>query len=74
MSVNLGCDFFRDEDGRLCFAPRKCVEKSIESHKRIFGSKPETNVTSQLEKGDHPEIDMTDFLDVITSWPTSSLE
>ena len=29
----------------------------------IFGSKPKQNVTSPLEKGDHPELDMSEELD-----------
>ncbi len=29
-----------------------------------FGSKPKQNITSPLEKGDHPELDMSDELDL----------
>mgnify|MGYP000464932623 CR=1 FL=1 len=63
ISFHLGCDFFRDEDGVLCFAPKKYIDKVIGSYERMFGSKPKTNVSSPLEKGDHPEIDTSDFLD-----------
>jgi hypothetical protein len=63
ISFHLRCDFFRDEDGVLCFAPKKYIDKVIGSYERMFGSKPKTNVSSPLEKGDHPEIDTSDFLD-----------
>jgi hypothetical protein len=63
ISVHLGCDFFRNEGGVLCFAPRKYIDKVIGSYECMFGSKPKTNVLSPLEKGDHPEIDTSDFLD-----------
>ena len=29
----------------------------------MFGCKPKQNVSSPLEKGDHPELDNTEFLD-----------
>ena len=36
ISYHLGCDFGRDEDGTLCFAPRKCIEKMEECHLNVF--------------------------------------
>ena len=30
MQYHLGCDYFRDEDGTLCFGPRKYIDKFIE--------------------------------------------
>jgi hypothetical protein len=64
IEFHLGCDFFRDEEGVLCFAPRKYTDKLVASYERMFGSKPKTNkVTSPLVKGDHPEIDDSTFLE-----------
>ena len=63
ISFHLGCNFFHDEDGVLCFAPKKYIEKMISSYERIFGSKPKQTVLSPLEKGDHPELDMSDPLE-----------
>ena len=40
ISYHLGCDFFRDEEGRLCCAPRKCIEKMEDTYFCLFGSKP----------------------------------
>jgi hypothetical protein len=31
----------------------------------MFGSKPKTNVSSPLEKGDHADIDTSEFLDAV---------
>ena len=62
ISFHLGCDFFRDEDGVLCYAPRKYIEKMIDNYVRIFGKKPK-EATSPLTKGDHPEIDTTELLE-----------
>jgi hypothetical protein len=59
---HLGSDYFRDRAGVLCFAPRKYIEKMLESYVRMFGSKPRHYV-SPLEKGDHPELDTTEELD-----------
>ena len=63
ITFHLGCDFFRDEDGVLCMAPRKYIDKMIDEYKRMFGESPKQNVLSPLEKGDHPELDETEFLE-----------
>ena len=64
IEFHLGCDFFRDEEGVLCFAPRKYIDKMVASEERMFGSKPKTTkITSPLVKGDHPEIDDSAFLE-----------
>ena len=34
----------------------------VDAYQRMFGQKPKTNVTSPLEKGDHPECDTTELL------------
>ena len=48
ISYHLGCNFDRDENGTLCFAPRKYTEKMEESHINMFGSKPKQVYTSPL--------------------------
>ena len=60
---HLGCDFFRDEDSTLCFSPRKYIEKTIEGYITMFGKKLKHNISPLLEKGDHPELDNSDYLD-----------
>ena len=60
---HLGCDFFRDKEGVLCFAPKKYIEKMISSFETMFGHKPSNKIHSPLEKGDHPELDTSEFLD-----------
>ena len=63
VTFHLGCDFFRDPDGVLCYAPRKYIEKTIDNYVRIFGQKPK-QYTSPLVKGDHPELDTSDLLEI----------
>ena len=63
VTFHLGCDFFRDEDGVLCYAPLKYIEKMIDNYVRIFGQKPK-QASSPLVKGDHPELDTSDLLDM----------
>jgi hypothetical protein len=44
-------------------APRKCIEKMVATYEQMFGTKPRQDVASPLNKGDHPEMDMSDELD-----------
>ena len=53
-SFHLGCDFFRDKDGILCMAPRKCTGKIIDGYKNMFDEKTSNNFKSPLEKGGSP--------------------
>jgi hypothetical protein len=49
LEFHLGCDFFRDT-------------RMHDNYVRLFGEKAKLNVYSPLEKGDHPELDSTEFL------------
>jgi hypothetical protein len=44
-------------------APRKYIEKMVSNYEMMFGEKPKLNVSSPLEKGDHPEFDASELLD-----------
>ena len=59
LTYHLGCDYFRDKDGTLCYGPKKYINKMMDQFERMFGSKPR-EYTSPLEKGDHPEVDTSD--------------
>ena len=63
MSYYLGCDFRRDEDSALYFVPRKYVEKMEACCHSMFGSKPKKICILPLEKGHHPELDNSKYLD-----------
>ena len=61
---HLGCDFDRDEDGTLYMDPSGYIERMEESYITNFGSKPSSKgCSSPLEKGDHPELDTSAFLE-----------
>lgn len=63
MLCHLGCDFARNDDGTLQFAPCKHIQKMIDCHFNMLGSKPKLNVISPLEKCNHPELDTSEYLD-----------
>jgi len=63
ISFHLGMDFFRDDHGVLCMAPRQYIEKMCGNFERMFGHPPKQVVTSPIEKNDHPELDTSDLLD-----------
>ena len=63
ISVHLGMNFHRDPNGELCISPTKYIEKMIDTYKKYFGENPKQNVTSPLERGDHPELDTSELLD-----------
>jgi hypothetical protein len=62
LTYHLGCDYFREKDGLLCYGPKTYIGKFVDQYKKMFGSKPR-EYTSPLEKGDHPEVDTSEELD-----------
>ena len=63
LEFHLGADFFRDDEGILCMAPQKYIERLTASYEKMFGEKPSAKMFSPLERGDHPELDDTELLD-----------
>ena len=61
INVLLGCNFFRDDDGRLCYSPKNYLLKMETQYKLLFGTSPK-HYASPLEENDHPELDESDFL------------
>jgi hypothetical protein len=55
----LGCDFVRDEHGRLGYAPIKYIEKMVANYE-IIGQKP--RMLQSTREGDHPELDCSELL------------
>ena len=56
LTFHLGCDYFRDKDGRLVYQPKKYIEKMMNYYERTFGENPKKK-GSPMKDGDHPEID-----------------
>ena len=63
IKVHLGMTFEHDQDGILCISSAQFIEKLNGSYEKLFGEKPKQNVSSPLEKGDHPELDTSELLD-----------
>ena len=61
LSYHLGCDFLRSKDGTLMYGPKKYIEKALMAYEMMFGERPR-EVSSPLEKQDHPELDEMDEL------------
>jgi Reverse transcriptase (RNA-dependent DNA polymerase) len=51
LTYHLGCDYFREKDGTLCYGPKKYIGKIVDQYEKMFGSKTR-EYTSPLEKGD----------------------
>ena len=60
----LGCNFFRDDEGNLCYQPRQYIEKMLDNYKRLFDGKEPKKAVSPLVKNDHPELDDSELLDL----------
>jgi hypothetical protein len=63
ISFHLGMDFTWDSEGVMCIAPKRYIEKMVASYVSLFGTKSSTKYLSPLKKGDHPELDDSEFLD-----------
>ena len=63
VNFHLGCGFERDSDGVLCMNPSRYVDKMEEAYKQYFKEMPNQKHRSPLVKGDHPELDTSEFLD-----------
>jgi Reverse transcriptase (RNA-dependent DNA polymerase) len=61
ISFHLGMDFTRDNDKTLCISPTMYIDKLVKHYEKTLGMKPNTSVTSPLEKGDHPELNTSDL-------------
>jgi hypothetical protein len=55
--------FHRDNDGTLCTTYLKYIKKMVDNYEKIFGEMPKQMVRSPLEKGDQPELDISELLD-----------
>ena len=62
ITFHLGMNIYREDDGTLCIDPRKYIERIVANYERIFGETSKQVVTSPIEKGDHPELDTSEFL------------
>lgn len=72
IKFHLGMDVTEEDDGQgkdgsckkiHCVSPTKYIERILDNYKRMYGEYPKQNTSSPLIKGDHPELDDTEFLD-----------
>jgi hypothetical protein len=65
LEFHLGCDFLSDENGVFCMASRKYIEKMVDAYESMVGEKGRKS--SPLPTGDHPEMDVSEFL-LLDTW------
>ena len=63
LAFHHGCGFKRDSTGTLRMDPGQYVKRMEEAQVQHFKVKPNQKHRSPLQKGDHPELDTTLFLD-----------
>jgi hypothetical protein len=51
-----------ENDGILCYAPGKYIDRMMIAYKQLLHEKPRLTVTPPLEKGDHPELETSELL------------
>jgi hypothetical protein len=42
LSFHLGCDYFREEDGTMCYGPKKYITRMVDAYMCMFSSQPST--------------------------------
>ena len=73
ITFHLGMGFFQDDDGVLCISPKRYIKWMISTYLTLFRMKPCMKYNLPLEKGDHPEIDDSKFLDTTGTQKYQSL-
>ena len=63
ISHYLCCEFICGRNDESCQDPRECIEKMKYSHTYAIDSKPKSTHRSPMKKGDHAELETSDFLD-----------
>ena len=62
IDYHLGMTFQHNECSELCISPTRYIYKMVDTYVQLFGQMPSTKALSPLEKGDHPEVDNSEFL------------
>ena len=65
MNYHLGADYFEDPDGTFVSQPKKFsyIDKSADTHRRLFNDDPPKGHKTPLDKNDHPELDTSEILE-----------
>lgn len=62
-AVHLGCKFVQDQHGVIYMGPNQYITHMEDAYYHQFKDKPNTKVKYPLDPDDHPELDMSPFLD-----------
>jgi hypothetical protein len=61
-TYHLGGDFYRDDDGTLCWGAKTYIKRMVDNYEMLFGERP-TGSNAPISKDDHPELDISPFLE-----------
>ena len=59
----MGADYFEDPDGAFVSIPKKYIDKSADTYRRLFNEDPPKGYKTPLNKNDHPELDTSKILE-----------
>ena len=62
LAFHPGCGFNRDITGTLCMDPGKYIDCMEEAYVQHFKTEPVQRHRSPLQKGEHPELDTSPFV------------
>ncbi len=60
IKYHLGGDFFRDNDGTLCYGAQTYAKRLMQTYEQIYGELP-TKVSCALDPDDRPELDRSEL-------------
>jgi hypothetical protein len=63
IDCHLGMTFCRNNHDDLHISPQHYIEKMVDSYKQMLNENPLSKANSPLDSNDHPEVDISKFLD-----------
>ena len=63
LTYHLGADYFEDPDGTFVSQPKKYIDKSADTYRRLFNEDPPKGYKTPHDKNDHPELDTSEILE-----------
>ena len=63
LRYHLGADYFEDPDDTYVSQPKKNIDKSAETFKRLFNKDPPKGYKTPHDKSDHPELDTSEIVE-----------
>ena len=62
LSFHVGCDSGQDPNGIHYYQPKKYISKMLSTYECMFQGETHKKQSSHMPKGDHPELDDSEFV------------